>query len=183
MKRWHRVFLWKSWWRPKVYLKRKNPNKINEMLTLQPRYIIFIKTVPISIPTSAAIWFPFQIITLTFWKNKEPESKMNAVSSKKVPGAVKYAYMKKKTKWQQRGEGMKLEHAEQLPGFIKRNSENTNRHRAADEKSIIYRFLAFPLAAFSLFHLASLLIQAPSGRGALVSAGILPSLRLWVLRF
>ena len=76
---------------------------------------------------------------------------------------------------------MKLEHAEQLPGFIKRNSENTNRHCAADEKSIIYRFLAFPLAAFSLFHLASLLIQAPSGRGALVSAGILPSWRPWVL--
>lgn len=38
-----------------IFKTKKNPNKINEMLTLQPRYIIFIKTVPISIPTSAAI--------------------------------------------------------------------------------------------------------------------------------
>lgn len=65
----------------------------------------------------------------------------------------------------------------------KRNSENTNRHRAANEKSIIYRFLAFPLAAFSLFHLASLLIQAPSGRGALVSAGIFALLAALGLAF
>ena len=104
-------------------------------------------------------------------------------SFKESSGCGKICIYEKKTKMTAKGEGMKLEHAEQLPGFIKRNSENTNRHRAADEKSIIYRFLAFPLAAFSLFHLASLLIQAPSGRGALVSAGILPSLRLWVLRF
>ncbi|MFP3393676.1 DUF5392 family protein, partial [Brevibacillus sp. SIMBA_076] len=79
---------------------------------------------------------------------------------------------------------MKLEHAEQLPGFIKKEIQKIQIAIAPlMKKSIIYRFLAFPLAAFSLFHLASLLIQAPSGRGALVSAGIFALLAALGLAF
>lgn len=79
---------------------------------------------------------------------------------------------------------MKLEHAEQLPGFIKKEIQKIQIAIAPlMKKSIIYRFLAFPLAAFSLFHLASLLIQAPSGRGAFVSAGIFALLAALGLAF
>ncbi len=79
---------------------------------------------------------------------------------------------------------MKLEHAEQLPGFIKKEIQKIQIAIAPlMKKSIIYRFLAFPLAAFSLFHLASLLIQALPGEELSYRPAFLPSLRLWVLRF
>ncbi|KXZ20632.1 hypothetical protein AXI59_14490 [Bacillus nakamurai] len=79
---------------------------------------------------------------------------------------------------------MKLEHAEQLPGFIKKEIQKMQTVIAPlMKKSIIYRFLAFPLAAFSLFHLASVLFLAPAGRGAFISAGIFAFLAALGLAF
>ena len=75
-------------------------------------------------------------------------------SFKESSGCGKICIYEKEDKMTAKGEGMKLEHAEQLPGFIKRNSENTNRHRAADEKASFTVFLLSrsPLLVCFIWH-------------------------------
>lgn len=63
---------------------------------------------------------------------------------------------------------------EQMPGFIKTEMQKIQKAvQPLMKKTVIYRFLAVPLAAFSLFNLAAFLFHASADRESLISAGLL----------
>lgn len=64
-----------------------------------------------------------------------------------------------------------------------RNAKNSKGRTAFHEKTVIYRFLAIPLAAFSLFNLAAFLFHASADRESLISAGIFALLAALGLAF
>lgn len=73
---------------------------------------------------------------------------------------------------------------EQMPGFIKTEMQKIQKAvQPLMKKTVIYRFLAVPLAAFSLFNLAAFLFHASADRESLISAGLFALLAALGLAF
>lgn len=79
---------------------------------------------------------------------------------------------------------MNFYRVEQMPGFIKTEMQKIQKAvQPFMKKTVIYRFLAIPLAAFSLFNLAAFLFHASADRESLISAGIFALLAALGLAF
>lgn len=79
---------------------------------------------------------------------------------------------------------MNFYRVEQMPGFIKTEMQKIQKAvQPFMKKTVIYRFLAIPLAAFSLFNLATFLFHASADRESLISAGIFALLAALGLAF
>ncbi|MCY7893992.1 DUF5392 family protein [Bacillus vallismortis] len=79
---------------------------------------------------------------------------------------------------------MNFYRVEQMPGFIKTEMQKIQKAvQPFMKKTVIYRFLAIPLAAFSLFHLAAYLFHASADRESLISIGIFALLAALGLAF
>ncbi|KAF1677983.1 DUF5392 family protein [Bacillus mexicanus] len=79
---------------------------------------------------------------------------------------------------------MNFYRVEQMPGFIK--SEMQKIQKAVQpfmKKTVVYRFLAIPIAAFSLFQLAVFLFHASADWKSLINAGLFALLAALGLAF
>lgn len=79
---------------------------------------------------------------------------------------------------------MNFYRVEQMPGFIKTEMQKIQKAvQPFMKKTVIYRFLAIPLLAFSLFNLGAFLFHASADRESLISAGIFALLAALGLAF